>query len=457
MLQKLWLYHTNDLHSHFENWPKIAAYIEEKRQVHDQMLLFDIGDHMDRVNLVSEADYGKVNVKLLNQLGYDGVTIGNNEGITLPHDQLDQLYEHAQFPVVLSNLFEKGKRPAWAKPYHMIQMENGLKICLLGVTIAYTPVYEKLGWEITDPFDSIRDMLQEVKGQADIIVLLSHLGIIHDREVARDFPDIDIILGSHTHHLLEQGEMDNGVLLACAEKYGHYIGCVELTIDTASKELIEKKATVQSVEQLISESDEAITTLQQAERRAKALMQEKVTVIESRLETKWFDESPLPQLLTDAIKDWCGAAIGMMNAGMVLDSLEAGIVTREEVHRICPHPINPIRVTLSGQQLIETVRRACEEKMEQLRIKGFGFRGDLMGKMLYSGLTYTVEEGETKRVKDVFVHDQLIRKDALYTVGTVDMYTLGSLFPHIRDHEHIEYFMPEFLRDVLTWRLKEAT
>lgn len=80
-----------------------------------------------------------------------------------------------------------------------------------------------------------------------------------------------------------------------------------------------------------------------------------------------------------------------------------------------------------------------------------------MGKMLYSGLTYTVEEGETKRVEDVFVHDQLIRKDALYTVGTVDMYTLGSLFPHIRDHEHIEYFMPEFLRDVLTWRLKEAT
>lgn len=326
------------------------------------MLLFDIGDHMDRVNLVSEADYGKVNVKLLNQLGYDGVTIGNNEGITLPHDQLDHLYEHAQFPVVLSNLFEKGKRPSWAKPYHMITMENGLKICLLGVTIAYTPVYEKLGWNITDPFDSIRDMLQEVKGQADVIVLLSHLGIIHDREVARDFPEIDIILGSHTHHLLEQGEMDNGVLLACAEKYGHYIGCVELTIDTARKELIEKKATVQSVDQLISESDEAITTLQQAERRAKALMQEKVTTIESKLETKWFDESPLPQLLTDAIKDWCGADIGMMNAGMVLDSLEAGIVTREEIHRICPHPINPIRVTLTGQQLIETVRRGCEEK-----------------------------------------------------------------------------------------------
>lgn len=126
---------------------------------------------------------------------------------------------------------------------------------------------------------------------------------------------------------------------------------------------------MQSVEQLISESDEAITTLQQAERRARALMQEKVTALESRLETKWFDESPLPQLLTDAIKDWCGADIGMMNAGMVLDSLEAGIVTREEVHRICPHPINPIRVTLSGQQLIETVRRACEEKWNSYALR----------------------------------------------------------------------------------------
>lgn len=299
-------------------------------------------------------------------------------------------------------------------------------------------------------------MLQEVKGQADVIVLLSHLGIIHDREVAHDFPEIDIILGSHTHHLLEQGEMDNGVLLACAEKYGHYIGCVELTIDTASCELIEKKATVQSVDRLISESDEAITTLQKAERRAKSLMQEKVTSIKSKLETKWFDDSRLPQLLTDAIKEWCEADIGMMNAGMVLDSLEAGIVTREDIHRICPHPINPIRVTLTGKQLIETVSRGCEEKMEQLRIKGFGFRGELMGKMLYSGLTYSLEEGETKRVKEVYVNDQLVKEDDSYTVGTVDMYTLGSLFPHIRDHEHIEYFMPEFLRDVLSRRLKDA-
>ncbi|MFJ5964665.1 bifunctional metallophosphatase/5'-nucleotidase [Bacillus sp. NPDC093026] len=456
MLQKLWLYHTNDLHSHFENWPKIAAYIEEKRQVHDQMLLFDIGDHMDRVNLMSEADYGKVNVQLLNQLGYDGVTIGNNEGITLPHDQLDQLYEEAHFPVILSNLYEKGKRPSWAKPYHMMTLENGLTMCVLGVTIAYTPVYKQLGWDITDPFESIRDMLHEVRGQADFIVLLSHLGITHDREIAHNFPEIDVILGSHTHHLLENGEIENGVLLACAEKYGHYIGCVELTFDSKKKQLLEKKATVQSVDQLLSESEEAINTLKKAEKRAKLLMQEEVTSIQTKLETKWFDTSPLPQLLTDAIKDWCGADIGMMNAGMILDSLEAGVVTREEIHRICPHPINPIRVTLTGKQLRETVQRAAEEKMEQLRIKGFGFRGEVMGKMLYSGLTYTIEAEEAKRVKAVFVNGHLIKDDDSYTVGTVDMYTLGSLFPHIRDHEHIEYFMPEFLRDLLSWRLKEA-
>ena len=33
-----------------------------------------------------------------------------------------------------------------------------------------------------------------------------------------------------------------------------------------------------------------------------------------------------------------------------------------------------------------------------------------MGKMLYSGLSYTLEEGDAKRVKDVFVHGQLIKK-----------------------------------------------
>ncbi len=80
MLEKLRLYHTNDLHSHFENWPKIVHYIEQKRNEHEkdgeETLVFDIGDHMDRFQMITEATFGKANVDLLNRLEIDAAPSG---------------------------------------------------------------------------------------------------------------------------------------------------------------------------------------------------------------------------------------------------------------------------------------------------------------------------------------------------------------------------------------------
>ena len=79
--------------------------------------MFDVGDHLDRSNIYTEATVGKGNVQLLNEAGYDVVTIGNNEGITLSHEELFHLYDHADFDVVVANVYASdGKKPAWMKP-----------------------------------------------------------------------------------------------------------------------------------------------------------------------------------------------------------------------------------------------------------------------------------------------------------------------------------------------------
>lgn len=110
------IYHTNDMHSHFERWPKIVRYFQNERRRHkknhEHMVLLDIGDFIDRFHPLTEASDGKANVILLNDAAYDAVTIGNNEGITLSHKQLDTLYAHAKFPVIVANVFyENGERP----------------------------------------------------------------------------------------------------------------------------------------------------------------------------------------------------------------------------------------------------------------------------------------------------------------------------------------------------------
>ncbi len=89
------------------------------------VLAFDDGDAMDRSVPLTEATDGQINIQLLNEIGYDAVTIGNNEGVGNPHAVLEHLYDHANFPVALANLFEPdGTRPRWAKPVVMKQHQQ---------------------------------------------------------------------------------------------------------------------------------------------------------------------------------------------------------------------------------------------------------------------------------------------------------------------------------------------
>ena len=71
MLEKIHIFHTNDLHSHFEYWLRMQNFIKEQRQLlasrGEVSFLFDIGDHMDRSNIYTEATLGKGNVELLNE------------------------------------------------------------------------------------------------------------------------------------------------------------------------------------------------------------------------------------------------------------------------------------------------------------------------------------------------------------------------------------------------------
>src|SRR4051812_35452662 len=137
MEEKLFIYYTNDFHSNFEQWPRVAGFLEEAkstRETHgDQYWIFDIGDHVDRVHPISEASMGRANIKLMNELGYDLVTLGNNEGITLSHNDLHHLYDQANFDVVCSNLHSMDEQePGWLKRNRIIETDSGVKIGVIG-------------------------------------------------------------------------------------------------------------------------------------------------------------------------------------------------------------------------------------------------------------------------------------------------------------------------------------
>ena len=112
------IFHTNDVHSTFDNYTRITSYIQDMKQAYGKSMLYvDVGDHVDRSHPLTEATLGQANISMLNDAMCDVATIGNNEGITLEKKDLEQLYDYADFDVICANLRHKDTHELMFDPY----------------------------------------------------------------------------------------------------------------------------------------------------------------------------------------------------------------------------------------------------------------------------------------------------------------------------------------------------
>ncbi|WP_042461727.1 bifunctional metallophosphatase/5'-nucleotidase [Neobacillus dielmonensis] len=448
-METIHIYHTNDLHSHLENWPRIQQFLKQSKIRHqqngDEVLIFDIGDFIDRWHPYTEATMGKASIHLLNDSQYDAVTIGNNEGVNLPHDDLHHLYDEAEFEVLTANFYlENGEYPSWIKPYTVIQTKQGTRIGVLGLTAPFPQLYQLLGWKVTDPLLELKKLLNTLKKQADMIVLLSHLGIREDERIAELYPEVDVLLGAHTHHVFENGKIVNHTFMGAAGKYGYYVGEITLKLDEERK-IIKREAIAHDIQELPSVQDE----IEQAEsyfERGKMLLSQNITFLQQPLKADPFKETELSKLLCQALKEWCKTDCAMINAGLLLGPL-AGAVTDFDLLTICPHPINPCVIELTGQELLAILHETKQESLQQMQIKGLGFRGHVIGKFIYAGLQFNNEI--------VGIDGKELELSAIYTLALPDMFTFGHFFKDVLAAKQKHYFLPEFLRDILKWKLQQ--
>lgn len=444
MIETIHFFHTNDLHSHFEYWPRMQKYIVTQRKMYAKLgqpsFLIDIGDHIDRSNIYTEATLGKGNVKLLNEAEYDVVTIGNNEGITLSFDDLYTLYDEAQFEVVVANLKAKtGKNPNWLKPYTILETKYGTKIGVIAATAMFEMFYDELNWNVREPLPILLDLVEKLKNEVDIIICLSHLGLSFDEKLAEICPNIDVIFGSHTHHLLIDGKFVNNVLLTGCGKFGMYTGHVTIQFDHSTRKISDKKEVV--IENALLPEENEISFLEKLVDEGKKILQEPIFQTSKYYNKEWFHYSNLSHLFADALFDFTNADCAMFNAGIFLGPLSRGIVTKYDIHKILPHPINICIIELTGEQLKEIFIQGENNEWPLLELKGLGFRGSIFGKLLTYKFSLN-KEGQ------LVVNGEIANLKKTYRLATLDLFTFGYFFPTLKDAKK-KYILPQFLRDIL--------
>lgn len=459
--QQVILLHSNDIHSRLEQAARISSLVTEERRSSgvERVLLLDIGDHMDRMRLETEGSDGLVNIELLNEAGYDAVTLGNNEGLTYGKSQLEAAYrEHARFPVICSNLLDRktGELPEWLSA-HLVLTRNGIRFGLVAATAAFSPFYSLLGWEATEPLTAIAAQVALLRPSVDVIVVMSHLGLSIDERIAAEIAGIDLILGGHTHHLLEEARVIGETTICAAGKFGEYLGRVEIELAAPGARPViraECKAVAAA-----EEDPEAAAIIQRYRETGERRLSRAVTRLEQSLPASSDRESPLTNLLAIGLRRWTGADIGIVNNGQLLGGLAEGVVTQGQLHALCPSPINPCRLLLRGAQLRRALEEALLPQFTEQAIRGFGFRGLVLGTMAVDGLDIVYDASAPDYAKlvrmTVTATGEPLRDDELYTVGTIDMFTFGVGYLSLREHEGAEFFLPEFIRDVLARELAD--
>jgi len=417
------LLHTNDMHSHFENWPRILRFLLEKQKTYTQSYTFDIGDAIDRLNPYTDATMGQGNIELMNEAHYDGVTIGNNEGLVLSHEAMNHLYDEANFDVLLGNLKEYPSltQPTWAKNYKIITTNSGTKIAVLGLTAPYMLTYPSLGWKPYDVDETIGKLLPILRQKADVVVLLSHLGLPTDEHLGEKY-DIDIIIGAHTHHLLEHGKMVSGTLLAAAGRYGNYVGDISLEISDDGQILSKKAVTTPTYE--MSEDDEDYHLIH-------GLFKKGQTVLTTRYVTQLPRDITTDEQSYDAmraLKQYFDAPAAMLSTGMFVEDFPKGRLNQYELLESMPHAINPMLMTLKGQKIIELFEEldAQQEWLSTLAMKGSGFRGKIFGYMRFDGI-------DRQKNGQILYQGQTIKPHQNYQIATLDHYKWVPFFPVIQD------------------------
>jgi 2',3'-cyclic-nucleotide 2'-phosphodiesterase (5'-nucleotidase family) len=159
------------------------------------------------------------------------------------------------------------------------------------------------------------------------------------------------------------------------------------------------------------------------------------------------------------LRRWTDAEIGIVNTGQLLGGLAQGDVTAGELHALCPSPINPCLMTISGTDIRTALEQALLPEFIHKPIKGYGFRGEVLGTLAVDGLSvsYDASRPPMSRLIAVSVNGDPLEDERLYKLGTIDMFSFKAGYESLANAVQLKFYLPEFIRDVIAAQLQSAS
>ena len=446
-LKKLTLLHSNDLHGDFlaeqvddklvGGVSMLSGYINQVRQT-EKNVIYAIAGDMFRGSIIDSEYKGISTIEIMNALAPDIATVGNHElDYGIPH--LLFIEKCAQFPIINANLFIKTNHARLFPPCYIMELD-GMKILFIGIitdaVLAQTKQDHLIG-----SFIGIEEAAREVgricntynRIDIDFTVLLTHIGFEADKELAamlRPEWGVDLIIGGHSHTLMEQPCVVNDILIAQAGVGTDQIGRFDIVVNTDTNSIESYKWQCIPINDKYCPVDEQIENLI---RKYKNATDQKYTRVITRFSCPLTHpqrntETALGNLFTDVFKNSLGIDIMLLGSGSIRGEKLGPIVDYGGLVEIFPYD--------DGVYMLKVDGRTFRQMMHYM-LRDDAFLGTTEFYQLSQGLKLAYSRS-CREIVSLTYQGAEMADDAIFTVGLQNYHYcnfesfFGVSFEHVK-------------------------
>jgi 5'-nucleotidase len=370
--KKFTILHSNDMHGDFlaemqgeggkliGGLALLSGYINKVREEEENVLYVISGD-MVQGSLIDAEYKGISTMEIMNYLAPDVVALGNHEfDYGLPH--LLFLEKMANFPIVNANLYIKKYNKRLMQPY-LILRKAGFDILFTGIITEKVMDALKQD-ELISSFVSLEEASREVgkitnaykNDDIDLTILLTHIGFESDIELAallRPEWGVDMIIGGHSHTVLDEPAIENNILITQAGVGTDQIGRFDILVDDDTNSIVEYKWQLIPIDENLAEPDERLDEYIDS---FKEEVDRKYNTIISKLAFTHTHpvreiETSLGNLLADAFAETAECDVMLLGSGSIRSEKLGPLVTLRDLYTCFPYDDTLTRFTVHGGKL----------------------------------------------------------------------------------------------------------
>lgn len=377
-------------------------------------------------SLLSGIDHGAHIIDILNQMKVDIFTPGNHEFDFGPGVFRDRMAE-AKFPVITSNVRDKGGiQPAHSFDHQVTEVE-GIKLGFYGLTTEDTPAVSQPGeFTFASSIDTGKKEAAALReAGADVVVAVVHTPLNVDMALVRDGA-ADLVLSGHDEHLM--AFYDGKAVLTESESQGNFSVVTRLTIDKTEKDgktSVTWRPEFEIVDTANVEPDPELAAVvkgyqDKLDQELKVEIGVTTTPLDSRRATVRGGEAAIGNLIADAMRASVNADVAITNGGGIRADrqYEAGTkLTRADVFAELPFGNKVVKLEVTGADILA----ALENGLSQVE--------DAAGRFpQVSGLVVKADLGKAPgtRVFSVTVNGAPLDAAKTYTLATNDFMAAGG-------------------------------